>query len=106
MKNLLIPILLFSNIAHAGTYVEVGAGIADGYYFIDGQESRCQSLNDGTLYTCGHYSTYQTEPSIMGLVEIGYESGGYSVFFLHLSSLPDSSDRGINMIGVKYRFGK
>ena len=36
--------------------------------------------------------------------EIGYAFGGASIFVLHASSVASGRDKGVNVVGVKYRF--
>lgn len=39
-------------------------------------------------------------------LEVGYHYRGFSVSGLHISSAAEGNDKGANMLGVKYRFGK
>lgn len=43
-------------------------------------------------------------PGPHAAVEIGYTAGQASLFVLHASSVKSGSDRGVNFVGVKYRF--
>jgi len=40
----------------------------------------------------------------LGIGELGYKYGPYSVYFLHISSV-QQSDRGLNMLAIKKRIG-
>ena len=43
-------------------------------------------------------------PSPHAAVEIGYSMGNATIFAMHTSSVTSGDDRGLEVVGVKYRF--
>jgi len=84
MRKLLITALLSSS-AHAGPYVELGAGYAIG--------DTC--VISGTKDAC-----YEKNP--LGVAALGYSWKRFDVKLEHWSSLV-SNDRGGELLSVRYR---
>ena len=88
----LIP-LLFSVPAYAGSYAEVGLSHSFDSCMYDGYSTVGKSVVVGC------------SDSPLGSVAIGYTYKGWSIEAYHISSLVEQ-DKGLNLISIKYRFGK
>lgn len=88
MKRL-IP-LLFSFPAYAGPYAEIGLSHSFDSCLYDGWQASKQ---------------VECSDSPLGSVAIGYSYKGWSIEAYHASSLVET-DKGLNLISIKYRIGQ
>ena len=91
MKRL-IP-LLFSLPAYAGPYAEFGLSHSFDSCLYDGYSTVGKTVQVGC------------SDSPLGSVAVGYTYKGFSVEASHMSSLTET-DKGLNLISIKYRIGK
>ena len=99
MKTIIVLFaILIAPLTRAEIYFDVGLGVMvdTDYRIIDGYARECWGV-------CQQYSTYREAENPYGSIEIGYNKNDISLYFLHLSSIPDK-DAGLNMMGIKYRF--
>jgi len=81
MRNLVL-FLLFPTFAHAGPYIELGIGSADGC-IKTGKECSERPL---------------------GIAAVGFEHKGFSASVEHISDLRDGQDYGLNLFSIRYRY--
>lgn len=99
MKILFVMLaILISSSIKAEVYFDVGLGVVTSNYYRyhSATVRECQSQ-------CITYNTYEEADNPYGTLEIGYTKNNISLYFIHLSSIPDK-DGGLNMAGIKYRF--
>ena len=86
MKKLLVVALLSSS-AHAGPYIELGAGFA---------------LGDTCIISESKDACYDKNP--LGVAAIGYSWKRFDLKLEHWSSLPVLEDRGGEILSIRYRY--
>lgn len=87
-----LPFLLIAP-AYAGPYAEIGLSHSFDSCLYDGWKMAGKAVQVGC------------SDSPLGSVAIGYTHKGWSVEAYHISSLRET-DKGLNLITIKYRFGK
>jgi len=98
----LLPLLILSASVCAGPYVEIGVAAIDTSYTHLGDQYKCLSIYQSRCFTYGRETRHIGGP--IGLLEVGYEYKYISAFFLHISSIPDKEEKGMNLFGLKLRF--
>lgn len=99
MKRLIAAACFVPVAAFAQPYIELGVGTTTG----------------GCLYRAGHTTlepvgrAYRVHPgcsrSPLGLIAIGYEfNDRWRIQLDHWSSIPDTRDRGVEILSIRYRY--
>lgn len=110
-------LFLFAGAVHAQPFVEFGIGavvggcIANGY---SGTISQARGANRsiasapllGVLRSLSvDHTQIDCSRGAIGIAAIGYQlTDQWSVQYEHLSSLPDSHDRGLELLSIRYRY--
>ena len=100
MKKSAAILLAVSLSASAQPYIEVGVGAAIGGCVYHAAETKHSWIDRTRLQTHPGCS-----PNPLGLIAIGYQfNDQWRIQWDHWSSLPDTKDRGMEIISIRYRY--